>query len=303
MHDDAAAHNREVHLEDGFRDNIAKRVLQAKIFQLICAAFTLAGVLLLFVLLARIIQQGAPHLSWDFLQRFPSRLPSRAGLRAALYGSIWIISMASIVALCVGVGAAIYLEEIAKQNRLGRFISLNIANLAGVPSIIYGILGLAVFVRLFGFGRSVLAGALTLAVMILPVIIISSREALRTVPQNIRLAAYALGATPWQTIYAHILPSALPGILTGLILAISRALGEAAPLILVGGMTYVAFVPQGPMDQYTSLPIQIYNWIGRPQPEFQDLAASGIIVLLILLAVANGLAIFLRSRFERRMRW
>jgi phosphate transport system permease protein len=208
-----------------------------------------------------------------------------------------------LVSLFFGVGAAIYLEEMARPSRFTRFIDINIANLAGVPSIIYGILGLAVFVRTFGLGRSVLAGGLTLAVMILPVIIIASREALRTVPQNIRMAAYALGATKWQTVYAHILPSAMSGIMTGLILALSRALGEAAPLILVGGMTYVAFVPEGPLDQYTSLPIQIFNWIGRPQAEFQDLAASGIIVLLILLALTNLVAIFLRTRFERRVRW
>jgi phosphate transport system permease protein len=203
----------------------------------------------------------------------------------------------------VGVAAAIYLEEYAPDNRFTRLIQVNIANLAGVPSIVYGILGLAVFVRWLRFDRSVLAGALTLSLLIMPVIIIASREALLAVPQSIRHAAYALGATRWQTIRSHVLPAALPGIMTGVILAVSRAVGEAAPLLMIGALTYVAFVPEGPLDAFTALPIQIYDWCDRPQPEFHHLAAAGIIVLLGILLPMNAVAVALRAWHQRRRAW
>jgi len=198
------------------------------------------------------------------------------------------------------VAAAVYLEEYAKESVVNRFIEVNIANLAGVPSIVYGILGLVVFVHIFTLGRSVLAGALTMSLLVLPVIIIASREAIRAVPASIRHAAYALGATRWQTTRSHVLPSALPGILTGVILALSRAIGETAPLVMIGALTSVAFVPEGPMDAFTALPIQIYNWASRPQEEFHQLAAAGIVVLLIILLLMNAIAVYVRNRSERK---
>jgi phosphate transport system permease protein len=203
----------------------------------------------------------------------------------------------------VGVAAAIYLEEFGGRGKLSAFIDINIANLAGVPSIVYGILGLAIFVRWFSLQRSVLAGALTMSLLILPVIIMSSREAIRAVPHSIRQAALALGATPWQTVRHHVLPAALPGILTGLILALSRAIGETAPLIMIGALTYVAFVPSGPMDAFTALPIQIFNWASRPQAEFHQLAAAGIVVLLAVLLIMNAAAIIIRHRSQRDRAW
>ena len=218
-------------------------------------------------------------------------------------GSASIILLTATLAIILGVGAAIYLEELSPKNKLNHFIELNIANLAGIPSLVYGMLGLAVFVRFMNFGRSILAAACTLAIMILPVIIISSREALRAVPPGIRLAALALGATKWQTTWHHVLPAAMPGMLTGIILAVSRALGEAAPLILVGGVTYIAFLPNSLYDSFTTLPIQIFNWAGRPQEEFQAIAAAGIIVLVGLVLVTNGIAILIRARLEDKHRW
>jgi phosphate transport system permease protein len=230
-------------------------------------------------------------------------MPSRAGIWSALAGSLAIISITAVLAVALGVGAALYLEELAPKTWIGRFIEMNIANLCGVPSLVYGILGLAVFVRFFALGRSILAAGFTLAIMILPVIIIASRESLKSVPNGIRLAALALGATPWQTTWHHVLPAAAPGILTGIILALSRALGEAAPLILVGGVTYIAFTPTSAYDSFTTLPIQIFNWAGRPQEEFHAIAAAAIIVLMTVVLITNALAILIRSRLERKHRW
>jgi phosphate transport system permease protein len=195
--------------------------------------------------------------------------------------------------------ASVYLEEYARPTRLTEFININIANLAGVPSIVYGMLGLAIFVRFFQLERSLLSGALTMSLLILPVIIIAAKEAIRAVPGSLRQAAFAVGATRWQVIRAHVLPSALPGILTGVILAISRAIGETAPLIMIGALTYVAFVPEGPMDEFTALPIQIFNWTSRPQEEFHELASAGIVVLLLVLLMMNALAVYIRYRGTR----
>ncbi len=242
-------------------------------------------------------------LDLQFLSSFPSRFVEKAGIKSALWGSCWLMGLTALFSIPVGVGAAVYLEEFAQPSKLNTFVEINIANLAGVPSIVYGMLGLAIFVRGLGFGRSVLAGAATMSLLILPFIIVASREALRTVPLSIRHAAYALGATPWQTVRGHVLPAALPGILTSIILGLSRAIGETAPLIMIGALTYVAFVPEGPLDAFTALPIQIFNWASRPQAAFHELAAAGIIVLLAALLSMNAVAVFIRYRFARKLKW
>jgi phosphate transport system permease protein len=239
-------------------------------------------------------------LTWEFLTGFPSRFAARAGMKPALVGSVWALLLTGAMAFPLGVGTAIWLEEYAPATRLKAVIETNIANLAGVPSIVYGMLGLAVFVRYMALGRSVLAGALTLALLVLPVIIIASQEAIRAVPNSIRLGAYALGATRWEAIRYHVFPLALPGIMTGTILALSRAVGEAAPLIVVGALAFVPFVPTSPTDPFTVVPIQIFNWVSRPQAEFQELAAAASIVLLALLLSMNAAAILLRNRYSRR---
>ena len=295
--------SREIHLEASFLDNLARRRVQAKVFALAIQLATCMALLALGILVWRIGSQGLPYLHWTFITSFPSRKAERAGILSALVGSATIIFMTTIFAVILGVSTAVYLEEIASKNKFAKFLELNIANLSGVPSLVYGMLGLAVFVRIFDFGRSLLAASCTLALMVLPIIIIASREALRTVPPSTRLAAAALGATPWQTTYHHTLPAAMPGVLTGIILAISRALGEAAPLIIVGGVTYIAFLPTRLTDSFTTLPIQIFNWAGRPQEEFQSLAAAAIIVLVGLVLVTNGIAIFIRTKLENKNRW
>ena len=255
------------------------------------------------VLIYSVAKSGLNHLSFDFLNNFPSRFPHKAGIKSALYGSVWLLITVSIISIPVGVGAAIFLEEYSKKNKLTKFIEINIANLAGVPSIVYGILGLVIFVRFFSFDRSVLAGSFTMSLLILPVIIISAKEAIRSVPNSIRLGAYALGATKWQTISHHVLPIATPGIMTGVILSMSRAIGETAPLIMIGALTYVAFVPEGIMDPFTTLPIQIYNWTSRPQIAFHDIASAGIIILLIVLLSMNALAIYIRNKSNKKYDW
>ena len=233
----------------------------------------------------------------------PSRKAEKAGLYPALIGSMWVITLTALVAFPIGVLTAVYLEEFARKGRLSKIIEVNIANLAGVPSVVYGLLGLGVFVTWLDLGRSVIAGALTMALLVLPVVIISSREAIRAVPSSLRQAAFGLGATRWQVAWDHVLPTALPGILTGVILSISRALGETAPLIVVGAAAYVTFLPDSLLSKYTVLPMQIYEWSRRPKDDFQGLAAAGIIVLLLLLLLLNAVAIWLRSRASRRVRW
>ncbi len=283
--------------------NLPLRRRLGSLFHLIFLIATLAGVVLLGILLAEVTQNGVPWLSGSFFTNFPSRFPEQAGIRAALWGTIWLIGLTALFSIPIGVGAAIYLEEYARRGWLNRLIEVNIANLAGTPSIVYGILGLAIFVRWLALGRSVLAGALTMTLLILPITIIASREALRAVPNSIRLAAFALGATKWQMVRAHVLPAALPGILTGVILALSRAIGETAPLIMIGALTFVAFTPAGPLDEFTALPIQIFNWASRPQSEFYNVAAAGILVLLGVLLTMNAAAIWIRHRSQRNMRW
>jgi phosphate transport system permease protein len=259
----------------------------------------MVGIVALMILLVDIIMDGASQLRPEFFTSFASRFPERAGILAPLMGTLWILGLTALIAFPVSVGAAIYLEEYAPQNWLTRVIQVNIANLAGVPSIVYGILGLAVFVRWMGLERSVISGALTLSILILPVIILASQEAIRAVPLSLRQAAYGLGATRWQVTRHQVLPMALPGILTGTILALSRAVGETAPLIMIGALTFIAFTPQGLMDEFTVLPIQIYNWVSRPQDEFRQIAAAAILVLLTLLLTMNAAAIILRNRFSR----
>lgn len=261
------------------------------------------GVVLLFTLLYRIGQEGASWVDWQFLSSYPSRHPEKAGILSAIAGTVWMVLLTAGIAVPLGVGSAIYLEEYAPDNRATRLLEVNLTNLAGVPSIIYGMLGLAVFVRSCGLGRSLLAGALTMSLLVLPVIIVASREAIRAVPVAFRHAAFALGASPWQTIRAHVLPAATPGILTGIILALSRAIGETAPLVVIGAFGYVAFVPEGPLDDFTVLPIQIFNWASRPKVEFHELAAAGILVLLAVLLLMNLAAVIIRHRARRRQPW
>ncbi len=279
------------------------RRIKGKAFEFLCLAATLIALLLLALLLWDAWDKGAGWLSWKFLDSFPSRFPEQAGIKSALWGSIWLMLFTALISIPVGVGAAIYLEEYAERTWLTRLIEVNISNLAGVPSIVYGILGLALFVRWMMLGRSLFAGALTMALLILPIIIISSQEAIRAVPNSIREASYALGATKWQTVRFHVLPAALPGILTGNILALSRAMGEAAPLIMIGALTFIAFTPASPFDPFTALPIQIFNWASRPKAEFQYLAAAGILVLLALLLAMNAAAIIIRNKYQKYNKW
>lgn len=272
-------------------------------FRAICLLAIILLVLVLVVLFGGALVQAWPRLDWDFLTSYPSRKPALAGILPALVGSASLMVLTALLAIPVGLGAALYLEEYARPGRLTSLIELNISNLAGVPSIIYGLLGLELFVRVVGLGRSLLAGAATLALLLLPLIIMTSREALRTVPRSLREACYALGADRWQTLRRVVLPMCLPGVLTGIILSLARAIGETAPLITIGALTYVAFLPDSLASPFTALPIQIFNWVSRPQPEFLVNAAAGIVVLLALMLLMNGAAIWLRQRLQRRIYW
>ncbi len=276
------------------------RTLGDRLLQVTGLAATVAALLVLALLLVDVFTDGVGRVSWQFLTSFPSRRAASAGIFPALMGSLYVITLTAILAVPVGVGAAVYLQEYSTQGRLARLLEINIANLAGVPSIVYGLLGLGLFVRTLGVGRSVLAGSATLALLVLPVVILGTREALRAVPQEVREGAYALGATRWQTIWTLVLPMAFPGILTGVILALSRAIGETAPLITIGALTYVPFAPDGIMSPFTVLPIQIFNWVSRPQADFRVNAAAGIVVLLCLLVTMNGVAAWLRDRYQSR---
>jgi phosphate transport system permease protein len=258
------------------------------------------ALLSLAALLIDVFQKGLPWLDLQFITSVPSRHPEQAGILVALVGSIWVVGLTAVISLPLGVGAAVYLEEYAKQNRLTSFIRLNIANLAGVPSIVYGLLGMVLFVDALALGRSIIAGALTMTLLILPVIIIVSQEAIRSVPSAYREGAYALGATRWQVTKEMVLPEAFPGILTGGILTLSRAIGEAAPMILLAALVFSTYLPTGPLDRFTVMPIQIYTWVSQPQDAFRGLAAAGSIVLLIVLLGMNSLAIYIRNRYQKR---
>lgn len=276
------------------------RLTKNVIFKGLFFAATMFGLLVLAILLYRILTQGIGYLDWQFLQSLPSRKPEQAGVKTALIGSMWLMGVVAPVSLLIGVGTAIYLEEYAKKNRFTTFIQVNISNLAGVPSIVFGLLGLTLFVRALALGTSVLAAGLTMSLLVLPVIIVASQEAIRAVPKAMREASYAMGATKWQTIVRVVMPAAVPGILTGGILALSRAIGETAPLVVLGLPLFLAFLPKSVFDSFTVLPMQIYNWTGRPQEEFHALAAAGIIVLLVLLIGMNSIAVLIRNKFQKR---
>jgi len=330
---------------------------ESRFFSWLCGSVTWMSVAVLLVLLVAVTKNAWGWLDWQFLTSFDSRFPHKAGILAGIFGTMWVISFTILFSVPIGVGAAIYLEEYAPNNWLTHVIRVNLANLAGVPSIVYGILGLTVFVRMFGlfgdqgliheytgvtinglfaltanptvpsdyliplpFGRVVISGGLTLSLLILPVIIIASQESLRAIPPSLRHASLALGATRWQTIRHQVLPAATPGIMTGVILAISRAIGETAPLVMLGAMTFVYFCPgnvdslaslqenpqgllKAPFDTFTVIPIQIFFWVQKFKAEFKAVAAAGIVVLLTILLLLNGLAILIRNRYSKHLRW
>jgi phosphate transport system permease protein len=261
---------------------------------------TLFGLIVLCVLLGRILSQGIGRISMDFLTSFPSRFPDQAGFLPAIIGSLFVMALTIPLSFILGVGTALYLEEYTKRGWFARLIQTNISNLAGVPSIVFGLLGLTLFVRFFGLGNSVLAGALTLSLLILPIIVVAAQEAIRAVPNELREASYAMGATKWQTIYRVVLPASMAGIITGSILSFSRAIGETAPLVMMGALTFVSYLPDSIFSGFTVMPIQIYNWTSRPQPEFQEVAAAGILVLLLVLFAMNFVAILIRNRYSKR---
>jgi phosphate transport system permease protein len=286
-------------VEAPYRNRSAMRK-RASIFYALLLGATLLGIVVLAVLVVDVFRDGIKWLDWDFLNNFPSRFPARAGIKSAILGTLWLMGFTALIAFPIGVGTAIYLEEYAPKHWLISAIQLNISNLAGVPSIVYGILGLAIFVRGMALDKSILAGALTISLLILPIIIIAAQEALKAVSDTLRQASYALGATRWQTTWNVVLPQAMPGMLTGTILALSRGIGETAPLLMIGALTFIAFTPGTPLDPFTVLPIQIFNWTSRPQEEFRGLAAAAIIVLLGILLLMNTGAIILRNKFQRR---
>ncbi|HIW34042.1 MAG TPA: phosphate ABC transporter permease PstA [Candidatus Paenibacillus intestinavium] len=286
--------------QDANRKQIANRRLKDHLLHTLFLLATSVGIIALTVLIIDIIIDGWAHLSPDLFTNYPSRKAENAGMKSGLMGSLYILLILIPLSFVMGVGAAIYLEEYAAKNKFTRLVQLNISTLAGVPSIVYGILGLALFVRMLGLEKSLISGALTMTLLVLPVIIVASQEAIRAVPRSRRDASFALGATKWQTVSRSVLPSSIPGILTGVILAVSRAIGETAPLIIVGASTYVAFLPQSLTDAFTAMPIQIYNWISRPQAEFKDLGASAIIILLAILILLNISAVIIRNRYQKK---
>ena len=282
-----------------FNPRLALRKKMGGVVYALFLIATMVGIVGLVVLLAQVIAESAPWLNWNFLNSYPSRHPEEAGIKSALWGSVWLMGLTAAFAIPIGVGAAIYLEEYAVPSRLTAFIEVNLSNLAGVPSIVYGLLGLSLFVQwVFNGERVLLAGAMTMALLVMPIVILASREAIRAVPDTYRQAGYALGAEKWQVVKGIVLPQALPGILTGTILAMSRALGEAAPVIAISALVYLTFVPVHPMEQFTVLPIQIFNWTSRPQDDFRGIAAAGIVVLLVVLLTMNAVAIILRDRHQ-----
>lgn len=303
-------------LTEARRARNAGRARRERFFRLIGLLATAMGLVALSALIIDLVWSGYPRLTWEFLTSFPSRRASQAGILSAWVGSLLVILVTALVAVPVGMAAGVYLEEYAPRNRLTDIIEINVSNLAGVPSIIYGLLALGLFVYGFGTGRSVFTAGLTLALLILPIIIVATRESIRAVPQSLREAALGVGATEWQVTRDHILPAATPGILTGVIIGISRALGETAPLITIGALTFIAFLPTSPIqseppfvnmqwlwDSFTVLPIQAFNWVSRPGDDFLSNAAAASIVLLIITLGLNAVAIWLRARLRRRLKW
>jgi phosphate transport system permease protein len=283
-------------------NNNKRSIWKDKAFEVFAISCSLGTLLVLALLLFIIAYKGITHINWTFLSSLPSRHVEKTGIYTAIAGMVSVLFVTILISFPIGIGAGIYLEEfVNKKNKTAKILEINIINLAGVPSIIYGIVGLELFVRLSGWGNSILAGAFTLSLLILPIVIVATREAIKSVSNSLREASLAMGATPWQTIKNIIIPSAYGGILTGMILSISRTIGETAPLIVVGALVYVPFLPEGLMDQYTVLPIQIFNWICRPQQSYISLAAAGIIILLSITFLLNGLAIYLRNRWYKKM--
>lgn len=293
-----------------FQTSLNKRYKQGNIFRLVSMIATYIGLVILAVLLIDVFVDGIGYVDWGFMSNFPSRKPEQAGFLSAWVGTIWLMVITAIVSFLVGVGSGVFLEEFAADTWYAKLIEVNIGNLAAVPSIIYGLLGLQAFVRVMEpltGGRSVLAGSLTMSLLIIPIIIVATREALRAVPDSLRQGGLALGATRWQVVREQVFPLAFPGMLTGTILALSRAIGETAPLIAVGALTYIAFLPpvwpitEGLQTPFTVMPIQIFNWVSRPQAEFHSVAAAGIIVLMVALLLMNSIAIFLRNKFQQKI--
>jgi phosphate transport system permease protein len=298
------------------RANVARRKRWDRVFAAVGLAATLVGVLVIGALLSKLVIDGAPRLSWEFFANFPSRRAAQAGILSAWVGTLLVMLVTTVVGIPLGVAAGTYLEEYAPKNRLTGLIEINVANLAGVPSIVYGLLALGLFVYALGLGRSVLSAGLTLALLILPVIIVATREAIRAVPHTIREAAYAVGATKWQVTRDHVIPYSLPGIMTGVIIGLARAIGETAPLITIGALTFIAFLPTPPVgaeppfvslawlfDGFTVLPIQMFNWVSRPGVGFQANAAAAGLVLLVITLVMNAGAVYLRYRLRKRITW
>ena len=277
------------------------RVVRDRIFFVTFVIAVIVGITGLVALLLDVLIDGIPFLNWSFLSSYASRKPLESGILAPLAGTVWVVSLTALMTIPIGVSTAIYLEEFAGKNRINRLIELNIANLAGVPSVIYGLLGLAVFVQfLFGGSRNVTAGALTMTLLILPIVVIASQEAIKAVPSSYRDAAYAMGANKWQVVKSIVLPQALPGMMSGIILALSRAIGESAPILIISSLVWVTFVPTTPDSKFTVLPLQIFTWVSQPQHDFRGIAAAGIIVLLVVLLSMNALAIWIRSKYQVR---
>ncbi len=290
---------------------LRRRQIRAEVAKVIFFAATASAGLILLVLLARVVSQGWGALDWSLLRENISQTESRiadgrAGYYNGIISTLWLVAISAGFAIPVGIGAAIYLEEYSPDNWFTRTVQVNIANLAGVPSVVYGLLGLGLLVEFFGrdfLGRTLLAGGLTLGLLVLPIIIISAQEAIRAVPLSLRQAGYALGATPWQVVWHHVLPAAAPGILTGTILAVARAIGETAPILVAGAALYITYVPDSLSDGYSPLPVQVFNLLGNAQEDIRQFAAAGIIVMMILLLALNSVAIYLRERASRRVRW
>jgi phosphate transport system permease protein len=284
-------------------NELQKNIAIDKAFRYFGIFCTFIGLVLLAIFIGKIVEIGFNRIDYNFLVNLPSRKAAKAGIYTAWVGSIWLLVLTAIISVPLGIAAGIYLEEYSKKNRWNSLLEINIANLAGVPSIIYGILGLEIFVRTLKMGQSVLAGACTLSLLILPIIIVATRESVKAVPDTIRQAAFAMGATKWQVVSMQVLPAAAGGILTGIILAISRAVGETAPLIVIGALAYVAFVPESPLDEFTVLPMQIFNWTSRPSHDFMVNAAAGIIILLLVTFILNGIAVYLRHRWQKKINY
>jgi phosphate transport system permease protein len=287
--------------EGKINGRIKKRRVINKIFKLLFFGATIIGLIVLGLLLYRILTQGFGNLSFDFVKNFPAPYADRAGIFAGLIGSLYLMGIVAICSITVGVCTAIYLEEYAKKGKISSFIQSNIQNLAGVPSIVFGLLGLTFFVYVLDMGYSLLSGGLTMSLLVLPVIVVSSQEAIRAVPNALKEASYGMGASKWQTIVRVVLPAAVPGMLTGSILALSRAIGETAPLLIVGAATAIYTLPDSVLGSYTAMPIQIYSWISKPGHEWQFVASAGIIVLLIVLLLMNTIAVLIRNKFQRRL--